>query len=70
MSPTDTAIAVTASDHAGMERHLEEAVKALRARAIPEERKGILVTRHDYGSFTVSLSESVPYGQTREHQDW
>ncbi|KRE48519.1 hypothetical protein ASG92_26820 [Arthrobacter sp. Soil736] len=70
MSSTDQALAVTASDPAGMERQLDEAVKVLRARASTEDRKGILVTRHGYGSFTVSLSEAVPYGQTREHQDW
>lgn len=70
MSSTDLSIEVTASDPAGMERQLEEAVKVLKARAITEDRKGILVTRHGYGSFTVSLSDAVPYGQTREHQDW
>lgn len=27
---------------------------------------GVLVTRHQYTKFTVSLSPTVPYGQTRE----
>jgi hypothetical protein len=70
MSSTDLAIEVNASDPAGMERQLEEAVKVLRTRATTEVRKGILVTRHGYRSFTVSLSDAVPCGQTREHQDW
>lgn len=33
-------------------------------------RQGILVTRHAYGSFTVALSDIVPFGLTREHQEW
>ncbi|OFI38397.1 hypothetical protein BIU82_03410 [Arthrobacter sp. SW1] len=27
---------------------------------------GILVTRHEPGSYTVAFDESVPFGQTRE----
>lgn len=34
-------------------------------------RHGILVTRHGPGSFTVAVSDEVPYGTTheREHHD-
>lgn len=53
-----------------MERKLDEAVDAARARAMHEGRQGILVTRHDYGVLTVTLSDAVPFGQTREHEDW
>jgi hypothetical protein len=69
MTSTDTAIAVTASDPSDRDRQLEEAVAALKVRAGEGNRKGILVTRHDYGSFTVSLSDAVPYGLTRENQE-
>lgn len=63
-------IAVTVTDRASMERRLDEAVTVLRSLAIHEGRRGILVTRHDYGSFTVDLSDAVPFGLTHEHQDW
>jgi hypothetical protein len=63
-------IAVTVTDRASMERRLDEAVNVLRSLAIHEGRRGILVTRHGYGSFTVDLSDAVPVGLTHEHQDW
>jgi hypothetical protein len=53
-----------------MERQLDQAVTIAKTRAMHERRQGILVTRHDYNSFTVDLSEAVPFGLTREHQDW
>jgi hypothetical protein len=46
----DLPIAVTATDRASMEHQLNEAVAAARTRAMLEGRRGILVTRHDYGS--------------------
>jgi hypothetical protein len=66
----DLAIAVTAIDRASMERRLNEAVTAAMTRAMQEGRQGILVTQHDYDSFTVSLSDDVPFGLTRELQEW
>jgi hypothetical protein len=66
----DLPITVTATDRAGMERLLDEAVAAAKARACHEGRQGILVTRQDYGTFKVDLSDAVPFGLTREHQDW
>jgi hypothetical protein len=66
----DLPIAVTATDRASMERQLDEAVSVAIARAMHERRRGILVTRHDHDSFTVALSNAVPFGLTREYQDW
>ncbi|WP_082506647.1 hypothetical protein [Arthrobacter sp. Leaf337] len=66
----DLPIAVTAEDSASMERQLDEAVAIAKARAMQERRHGILVTRHAYGSFTVAVSDAVPFGLTRESQDW
>lgn len=63
-------ISITATDRASMELQLDEAVAAARSIALYEKRHGILVTRHDYHSFTIALSEAVPFGLTREHQDW
>lgn len=66
----DLPITVIASDRAGMERGLDEAVTVARGRALHQGRQGILVTRHAYDSFTVDLSDVVPFGLIREHQDW
>jgi hypothetical protein len=41
---------------------LGTAIKA----ATAEKTCGVLVTRHHYTKFTVSLSPTVPYGQTHE----
>jgi hypothetical protein len=60
---------VTAADSASMQNHLDEAVAAATAQAMRERRQGILVTRHGFGSFTVALSDAVPFGLTREHQE-
>ncbi|MEV7133227.1 hypothetical protein AB0N24_10120 [Arthrobacter sp. NPDC093128] len=35
-----------------------------------ERRRGILVTRHGAGEFTVALSDSVPFGLTQENHTW
>lgn len=69
-NPMDVKIAVTATDRASMEHHLDEAVAVARRLAMKERRQGILVTRHDFGSFTVALNDVVPFGLTREHQNW
>jgi hypothetical protein len=60
-------IAVTATDRASMDRQLDAAETVARKWAMREGRQGILVTRHDHGSFTVALSDAVPFGLTREH---
>ncbi|MFE4229217.1 hypothetical protein ACFRJ8_15160 [Arthrobacter sp. NPDC056886] len=65
----DLTVAITATDRASLDRQLDEAVDAAITRAIREGRQGILVTRHAHDSFTVALSDDVPFGQTLEHQD-
>lgn len=49
-----------------MEHQLEEAMATARSAAMQDGRHGILVTRHTYDSFTISLSDAVPFGLTRE----
>jgi hypothetical protein len=63
-------ISVTATDRDRMERQLDHAVSAAMTQAIQEGRQGILVTQHDDFSFTVDLSDAVPFGLTREHREW
>ena len=63
-------VSVTARDRDSMERQLDHAVASAMTQAIQEGRQGILVTQHDAFSFTVDLSDAVPFGLTREHQEW
>jgi hypothetical protein len=65
----EVTIAVIATDRASMERRLDEAVAVAITEAI-HERRYILVTRHGYDSFTVSLGDAVPFGLTPEHHEW
>jgi hypothetical protein len=64
----DFPITVTATDWDNLERRLNEAEAVARTRAMQEGRQGILVTRHGYNSFTVALSDAVPFGLTYEHR--
>lgn len=66
----DLTIGITATDRASMEQQLNEAVTVASSMAMHERRRGILITRHSYSSFTVALSDAVPFGLTREDQDW
>jgi hypothetical protein len=61
---------VTVTDRAGFERELEQAERLLLARAIDERRGGILIRRTSYSSFTAEVSGDVPFGLTRQRQDW
>ena len=45
---------------------LDHAEAVLRQAATPDRFAGILVTRHDPGRYTLALSTSVPFGETRE----
>lgn len=62
-------LTITATDRASLDRQLDDAVTVARTRAMAE-RRGILVTRHGHDSFTIAVSDAVPFGLTREHQDW
>lgn len=66
----DLTMAIVATDRDSRDRQLDAAVAVARTRAMREGRRGILVTRHAYDSFTVALSDDVPFGLTLEHQDW
>lgn len=45
---------------------LNDAEAVLRQVAMAQRRAGILVTRHDPGRYTFELSDTVPFGETRE----
>jgi hypothetical protein len=46
---------------------ISDAEAALLPAATKERSAGILVTRHSPGRYTVALSDTVPFGETREH---
>jgi hypothetical protein len=62
-------LTITATDRSSMDRQLNDAVTFAQARAV-HQRRGILVTRHGHDSFTVAVSDAVPFGMTREHRAW
>lgn len=49
-----------------LEPALQCAVEKAIAQAMLDPVRGIQVTRHDHSSFTVTLTESVPFGTTVE----
>lgn len=61
-------IRVLAIDNADLQQQLDEAVDAALKHALQNGGPGILVTKHDFRSFTVDLSGDVPFGLTRERE--
>jgi hypothetical protein len=61
--PTPISISIEAQDLASRDRQLEQATRLLKNKATD---CGILVTRHDFRTFTATLSPDVEYGLTRE----
>ena len=49
-----------------LDARLETAVRDLQELARLRGAKGILVTRHSPGHYSAALTESVPFGLTRE----
>ncbi|WP_427172815.1 hypothetical protein [Arthrobacter sp. 92] len=66
----DLTITVTASDPVSIKNQLDDAVTLAMARAMRDGSHGILITQNGYGSFTVTLSDAVPFGVTLERRDW
>jgi hypothetical protein len=63
-------LTLTVADRQSMDSELEAAVSAAKAHALSGRRYGILVTRHGANKFTVDVSETVPFGLTREPPAW
>lgn len=57
---------VTGDNPQSIQEDLDAAVELARQQAMEERRNGILVTRLGTASFTVTLSDEVPYGTTQE----
>lgn len=59
---------VTGEDPESLQNNLTAAVNEVCTLAVRLGRHGIMVTQHDFNSFTVRLSPDVPYGQTWEQR--
>ncbi len=66
---SDVVLEITANDPDTIETDLNTAVDIARRHAMKECGHGILVTQHNFTTYTVTVSRDVPYGQTREHRD-
>ncbi|MDQ1060838.1 hypothetical protein QFZ23_004803 [Arthrobacter globiformis] len=64
--PTFT-VTITAHDAQNLQTELHLAEQSARKHATVL-RQGILVTQHDYATYSVTVSPEVPYGQTREQR--
>jgi hypothetical protein len=63
---TGLVLEIEAETAALLAEELDAAVAVARARAMEENRHGILVTRHSPTLFTVAVSAEVPFGLTLE----
>lgn len=63
-SQTDEELEVLITEPGRLYELLDDAEAVLRQR--PQGFAGILVTRHDPGRYTLALSDTVPFGETRE----
>ena len=61
---------VTAADKATLHRQLDHAEVLAQQAAMKDRTGGVLITRHSPDRFTVAVSETVPYGLTRELSSW
>ncbi|TLM71678.1 hypothetical protein [Pseudarthrobacter sp. NamB4] len=59
-------LTVSATTRSEADEKLNASVRQLRALAMENPTRGILVTKWGAGHFTVELSDQVPYGQTWE----
>lgn len=66
----EAVLQVTATDRVSMDSMLGQAEQRLRDRAIKVRRGGILITRESMSSFSLEISDEVPFGYTVERQMW
>ena len=60
---------VKVNDASLLDGYLNSAVDLAQKYASSTGLCGILVTRHSYDTYTVAVSETVPFGETRERHD-
>lgn len=65
-SQTTEHVEVLITEPGQLDELLDNAEAALRQAARCQPFAGIVVTRHDYNRYTLTLSDTVPFGETRE----
>ncbi|MEE2522131.1 hypothetical protein V1639_17135 [Pseudarthrobacter sp. J75] len=65
-SQTIKPVEVIVSEPGRLHELLDHAEAELRQIALPHKCAGILVTRHDPHRYTLTLSDTIPFGETRE----
>ncbi|TLM87079.1 hypothetical protein [Pseudarthrobacter sp. NamE5] len=66
---SETMLEVDGDDALVIQTELDAAV-ALASSACRSRGGGVLVTQHDYWSFTISVSPDIPAGHTVRRQAW
>ncbi|GAC1381327.1 MAG: hypothetical protein NVS2B15_11400 [Pseudarthrobacter sp.] len=61
---------VKVSDASAVDDHLNSAVAMARQYAASKGLCGILVTKHAHDTYTVAVSEAVPFGETHERLEF
>lgn len=59
-------ISIRVSSRTALDDRLDSAVRKLQEVALQSGTQGILITRLSPGHYTAALSDTVPYGMTRE----
>ncbi|WP_413249060.1 hypothetical protein [Sinomonas flava] len=66
LSQAPESLEVLLTDSGHLNELLDNAEATLRQVAMQQRCAGILVTRHNPARYTLTLTESVPYGETHE----
>ena len=69
-TPSTWMLTVVVKDRSELDRKLDAAHDVAQAKARREGEHGILITRRRPTTCTVTLSDQVPYGTTREQYAW
>lgn len=64
------AVTVTAGTRSLLEHEIDRAVTLKRKQAVAEGLHGVLVTHEAPGRSRISVSQTVPFGLTREVHAW
>ncbi|WP_146072410.1 hypothetical protein [Arthrobacter sp. Y81] len=61
---------VDGNDAATLESDVAKAVEIAGLEAQLSGNAGVVITQHDYWSFTIAVTSAVPFGQRIERREW
>lgn len=67
---SESVLGVDGDDAATLDSDLARAVEIAELKAQLTGDAGVLVTQHDYWSFTIAITSAVPFGQRIERRQW